>query len=66
LTLNTSLTEPMQIKGDHVYASFINEFDNLAETDFEESLEIIKPEFNNDNDFKRDVQLTFDENIINN
>jgi hypothetical protein len=56
----------MQIKGDHVYASFINEFDNLAETDFEESLEIIKPEFNNDNDFKRDVQLTFDENIINN
>ena len=66
LTLNTSLTEPLQIKGDHIYASFINEFDNLVETDFEESLEIIKPEFNNDNEFKKDVQLTFDENIINN
>jgi hypothetical protein len=55
LTLNTSLTEPMQVKGDHVYGSFINEFDNLAETDFEENLEVIKVEFNNDNDFKRDV-----------
>jgi hypothetical protein len=41
LTLNTSLTEPMQIKGDHIYASFINEFDNLADTDFEEDLHII-------------------------
>ena len=66
LTLNTTLTEPMQIKGDHIYGSFINEFDNLAETDFEESLEIIKPEFNSDEDFKKDVQLTFDENLINN
>jgi hypothetical protein len=66
LTLNTSLTEPMQIKGDHIYGSFINEFDNLAESDFEENLEIIKVEFNNDNEFKKDVQLTFDENIINN
>jgi hypothetical protein len=55
LTLNTSLTEPMQIKGDHIYGSFINEFDNFPESDFEENLEIIKPEFNNDNDFKKDV-----------
>jgi len=66
LTLNTSLTEPLQIKGDHIYGSFINEFDNLAESDFEENLEIIKVEFNNENEFKKDVQLTFDENIINN
>jgi hypothetical protein len=66
LTLNTSLTEPMQIKGDHIYGSFINEFDNFPESEFEENLEIIKPDFNNDNEFKKDVQLTFDENLINN
>ena len=66
VTLNTSLTEPMQIKGDHIYASFINEFDNTVETDFEEQLVIVKPEFSNDNAFRKDVQFTFDENIINN
>lgn len=47
VTLNTSLTEPMQIKGDHIYSSFINEFDNTVETDFEESLVTVKPEFSN-------------------
>ncbi len=66
VTLNTSLTEPMAIKGDHVYASFINEFDNTVETDFEESLVTVKPEFSNSNEFRKDVQLTFDENLINN
>jgi hypothetical protein len=55
LTLNTSLTEPLQIKGDHIYGSFINEFDNLPDSDFEEKLSVIKPEFNADNEFKRDV-----------
>lgn len=66
ITLNTSLTEPMTVKGDHIYASMINEFDNLLETDFEESLTLVKPEFSNGNEFRKDVQLTFDENIINN
>lgn len=66
VTLNTSLTEPMQIKGDHIYASFINEFDNTVENDFEESLVNVKPEFSNANEFRKDVQLTFDENLINN
>lgn len=56
----------MSLKGDHLHASFINEFDNLAETDFEESLVIIKPEFSNENEFKKDIQMTFDENIVNN
>ena len=66
VTLNTSLTEPMSIKGDHVYASLINEFDNTVDTDFEESLVNVKPDFSNSNEFRKDVQLTFDENIINN
>lgn len=66
LTLNTSLTEPLQIKGDHIYGSFINEFDNFPDSDFEEKLNVIKPEFNTENDFKKDVQLTFDENLVNN
>lgn len=56
----------MQIKSDHIYGSFINEFDNLLETDFEESLTLVKPEFSNSNEYRKDVQLTFDENIINN
>ena len=56
----------MQIKGDHIYASFINEFDNTVENDFEESLVNVKPEFSNANEFRKDVQLTFDENLINN
>ena len=66
ITLNTSLTEPMAITGDHVYASLINEFDNTVDTDFEESPVIVKPDFSNSNEFRKDVQLTFDENIINN
>jgi hypothetical protein len=56
----------MSIKGDHVYASMINEFDNTVDTDFEESLVNVKPDFANTNEFRKDVQLTFDENIINN
>jgi hypothetical protein len=66
ITLNTSLTEPMSIMGDHVYASMINEFDNTVDTDFEETLVNVKPDFANTNEFRKDVQLTFDENIINN
>jgi len=66
LTLNTSLIEPMEIKGDHVYGSFLNEFDTFVESDFEDKLVLVKPEFSNSNEFKRDVQMTFDENLINN
>lgn len=44
----------------------INEFDNTVDTDFEEQLVNVKPDFSNANEFRKDVQLTFDENIINN
>ena len=56
----------MEIKGDHVYGSFLNEFDTFVESDFEDKLVLVKPEFSNSNEFKRDVQMTFDENLINN
>lgn len=66
VTLNNSLAESLRIEGDNLHASFLNEFDHQLESDFEESLEIINPTFSNSNDFRKDVQLTFDENVINN
>ena len=56
----------MKIKGDHIYASFLNEFDHVVESDFEERLVSVQPEFSQENSFRKDVQLTFDENLINN
>jgi hypothetical protein len=66
VTLNNSLAESMNIKGDHIYASFLNEFDHQLDSDFEEKLVTVNPEFSNENEFFKDVQLTFDENVINN
>ena len=56
----------MSIKGDHVYASFLNEFDHQLDSDFEERLVNVVPEFSDGDEFRKDIQLTFDENLINN
>lgn len=66
VTLNNSLAESLRIEGDNLYASFLNEFDHQLDSDFEESLVTVNPQFSDSNDFKKDVQLTFDENVINN
>ena len=66
VTLNNSLAESLNIKGDHIYASFLNEFDHQMDSDFEETLVSVNPSFSDENDFRKDVQLTFDENVINN
>ncbi len=66
VTLNNSLAESMKISGDHLYTSFLNEFDHQMDSDFEERLVNVNPRFSEENDFKKDVQLTFDENVINN
>ena len=60
------MAESLTIKGDHLYVSFLNEFDHQMDSDFEEKLVPVNPEFSNDNAFKKDIQLTFDENLINN
>jgi hypothetical protein len=36
------------------------------DADFEEKLVVVNPSFSDANDFKKDVQLTFDENLVNN
>ena len=66
VTLNNSLSESMKIKGDHILVSFLNEFDHQVDSDFEERLVSVQPEFSNENEFRKDVQITFDENLINN
>jgi hypothetical protein len=55
VTLNHSLAESLQIKGDHVYASFLQELDHPMESDFEEKLVAVNPTFSDENEFKRDV-----------
>jgi hypothetical protein len=55
ITLNNSLAESLSIKGDHLLASFLNEFDHQIDSDFEEKLVPVNPEFSNDNTFKKDV-----------
>jgi endo-alpha-1,4-polygalactosaminidase (GH114 family) len=66
VTMNNSLAESMRTEGDHLLVSFLNEFDHLIDADFEENLIAVDPKFSEENDFKKDVQLTFDENVINN
>jgi hypothetical protein len=66
VTLNTSLSESLKFQGDYVVASFINEFDSsLDYSDFEKQLVTANPQFSNANEFRRDVQMTVDENLIN-
>jgi hypothetical protein len=57
LTINTSLSEPLNIKGDYLYASFMNEIvdSNYETSEFEEKLQPVNPTFNNDKDFRRDI-----------
>jgi hypothetical protein len=43
VTLNNSLAESLSIKGDHIYASFLNEFDHQMDSDFEERLVTVNP-----------------------
>jgi len=66
VTLNHSLAESLKIQGDHVLASFLHELDHPMDSDFEEKLVPVNPSFSEANDFKKDVQLVFDENLINN
>ncbi len=67
VTLNTSLSESIKFTGDYISASFINEFDSYIDTtDFEKQLVAAKPSFSNENEFKKDFQMTLDENLINN
>lgn len=56
----------MKFQGDYIVSSFINEFDTgLDYSDFEKQLVTVQPQFSNANDFKRDIQMTLDENLIN-
>ena len=67
LHINTSLSEPMKLHGDYLHASFINEFDhNIDYSDMEERLVPVKSSFSDANDYKKDVQFIFDENLVNN
>lgn len=67
VTLNSSLAESWKFQGDYIVGQFINEFDHqLDPSDFEKQLVKAKPSFSNDNAFKKDLQFTFDENVINN
>lgn len=65
--LNTSLADSMKFQGDYIVADFQNEFDTYFDLqDFEKQLVVANPTFSNKNDFKKDLQITFDENLINN
>lgn len=57
----------MQIKGDYVQATFMNEFGgSVVQEDFEFSLREVKESYSEDNEFKKDVQIIIDENYLNN
>lgn len=46
----------MQMKGDYILASFMNEFENLNDDEFEKPLREIKPpSFSDENDYKQDM-----------
>lgn len=36
VVLNSSLSEPLSVKGDYIHATFMNEFDNVDHSDFQQ------------------------------
>ncbi len=65
VTMNSSLSESMQVKGDYILASFLNEIENVDHAEYKIPLRQIKSTFSEDNAFKKDMQIVFDENYIN-
>ncbi|CDW76437.1 UNKNOWN [Stylonychia lemnae] len=66
VSLNTSLSESLKFQGDSIQASFINEFETGVDySEFEKQLVSVKPTFSNENAFKKDIQVTVDENLVN-
>ena len=56
VSLNSSLSEPMRIKGDHLHVSFMNEFDQVDQSEFEIKPRHINPTFDTENkDFNKDI-----------
>ena len=64
-TATSSLSETMNLKGDHVLVNYLTEFEGKDMSDLAKSMRNIKPKFSDDQSFLRDVQVTVDENYIN-
>ena len=45
VVLNTTLSESMKIKGDYIHASFMSEFDNVDQNDFEKTPRHVKASY---------------------
>jgi hypothetical protein len=45
----------MKIKGDHILASFMSEFDHVDQTEFEKKPRHVKASFSEEPDFRKDL-----------
>ena len=63
---SSSLSETMQIDGDHVVINYETTFQGPRDiADIKEKFRVISPEFSNDAQHMRDVQVVMDENYLN-
>lgn len=62
---HSSLSEALSLDDDNVLVSYHTEFEGDDLRALKSSLRAVKPEFSEEADFKRDVQMVYDENYLN-
>jgi hypothetical protein len=61
----SSLSDKMHLSNEYLEAGVISELYDVDHGEFKEKLRKIHPVFSEDDSFKQDVQMVFDENLIN-
>lgn len=59
------LSEKMKLTDDYIEIGVVSELHDVDHGEFKEQLRRVTPEFNENNEFKQDVQMIFDENLVN-
>lgn len=62
---HSSLSETMQLRGDHVEISYLTEFNGKDLDNLKQKMRRINPQFIDEAQFMRDVQVIIDENYLN-
>ena len=62
---HSSMSETMALDGEHVVINYVTEFDGVDLKEVASSMRTIKPQFSNQLEHARDVQIAIDENYIN-
>lgn len=64
-TAHSSLSETMTLTSDHIIVNYMTEYEGRDLQKLSKSMRRIKPQFSEDPEHQRDVQIVLDENYIN-